>query len=152
MLRDSDNSKNHYKRVAEADGGDESGLGMFDEEDHEIDGSHFVQLGLPTSPVTTLKSITFGSVQAGEQAKIYVSNALGDLGTLFATITTDATVDVSGLPAGSFINISGGGAGGADILIDSLVVDLQVPDGGTTLVMLGGALTVVGIVRRKLVA
>lgn len=129
-------------------GGDENGLGLAAGVDHEIDGSHFVQLTIPTTPGTHFKTISLGSVQRGELAKIYFSTTLGSLGTQIGTVSADGTFDVSALGHG-YIGISGGGTGGANVLLDSLVVE-TVPDGGTTLALLGTALTGLASVRRKL--
>ena len=63
-------------------GGDESGLGLANEYDHEIESNQFVQLNL-TNLVTagmTNGDLTIGSVQSGEGYSICTSSALGTLG------------------------------------------------------------------------
>ena len=132
-------------------GGDETGLGLTAEADHEIDGSHFLQLTVPTSPATSLKLIFLGSVQPGEMANIYYSTVLGILGSPIGTVSGDGSFDISGVLPG-YIGIQGGGTGGANVLLDSLVVTTGVPDSGSTLALLGVGLSCVGLLRRKLVA
>jgi hypothetical protein len=134
---------------AKNQGGDETGLGLTDEEDHEIDGSHFLQLTVPTSPVTSLKLIFLGSVQSGELAKIYFSSTLGTLGSQIGTVSSDGSFDISALGPG-YIGITGGGTGGANVLLNSLTVE-TVPDCGSTVALLGAGLTCIGMLRRKLV-
>ena len=131
-------------------GGDENGLGIAAEDDHEIDGRHFIQLTVPTTPGTHFKTISLGSVQPGELAKIYFSTTLGVLGNPVAggVVSADGTFDVSHLGPG-YIGISGGGTGGADVLLDSLVVE-TIPDGGATAVLLGSAMTCFAVLRKKL--
>jgi len=135
---------------AKSSGGDETGLGLVGTADHEITGRTFIQLTMPTVPLSSLKFIFLGSVQQGELANIYFSPVPGVLGTKLGTVTSDSSFDISGLGAG-YLGISGGGKGGADVLLDSVTADVRVPDSGTTVAMLGCALAALGLVRRKLV-
>jgi hypothetical protein len=128
-------------------GGDETGLGIAGEVDHEIDGSHFLQLTLPTTPGSNLKMIFLGSVQQGELAKIYFSHTLGVLGSPIGQVSSDGSFDISSLGAG-YLGISGGGTGGADVLLDC--VTAPAPDAASTFALLGMGLTGLGLVRRKL--
>lgn len=128
----------------------ETGLGLTSDltGDHEITSGNFIQLGLPTSPVTSLTLVFLSSVQAGETATIYYSSTLGSLGSLIGTVTSDTSFDVSPYSTG-FIGIS---AGTGNVLLESLTVDARLPDGGSTVLLMGAALTAAGMIRRKLVA
>src|SRR4051812_31918800 len=81
---------------AKNDGGDETGLGLTAEADHEIDGTHFLQLTVPTTPATNLKLIFLGSVQPGEVANIFFSTTLGSLGVPIGSVSADQSFDISG--------------------------------------------------------
>ena len=134
---------------AKTGGGDETGLGLAGTSDNEITSSTFIQLTVPTVPVSSLQLLFLGSVQSGEMAQIYFSTTLGTLGSLIGTVNADGSFDVSGLGPG-YIGIAGGGTGGANVLLDS--VTATIPDGGTTVVLLGSSLTALGFMRRKLLA
>ena len=134
---------------AKTGGGDENGLGLLGTLDNEITPKTFIQLTVPTSPISSLKLIFLGSVQSGEIADIYFSPTLGSLGTLIGTVGSDGSFDISAIGPG-YIGITGGGTGGANVLLDS--VTATIPDGGTTVALLGSALTLLGVFRRKLVA
>lgn len=130
--------------------GGEIGLGLTSDPtaQNEISNGHFIQLGLPTSPVTSLSLVFLNSVQSGETATIYYSTTLGSLGSLIGTLTSDTSFDVSAYSTG-FIGIS---AGTGNVLLESLTVDARLPDGGSTVLLMGAALTAAGMIRRKLVA
>lgn len=72
-------------------GGDESGLGINNENDHEIDTAQFIQLDLTSLADAGITSgdLTIGSVQSGEGYGIYTSNKPGKLGALELTGTLD---------------------------------------------------------------
>lgn len=74
-------------------GGDESGLGINKEDDHEIDTSHFIQLDLTNLADLGITSgdLTIGSVQKGEGYAIYDSSKIGVPGGLQLTGTLDET-------------------------------------------------------------
>jgi hypothetical protein len=130
-------------------GGDETGLGLTGTADNEITPTTWISLTVPTG--YSLNLVFLGSVQAGEKAFIYSGTTAGAQTTLLHTSVGDDSFDVSGVTG--FITIIGGGPGGANVLLDSVTASTpNVPDGGTTLALLGGALTVLGLVRRKLVA
>ena len=135
-------------------GGDENGLGLQNTQDHEITGNTMIQLTLPTAPPSNLQLVIIGSVQSGEKASVYWSPTAGSLlgSTLIGSLTgVDGSVNVAGYNTG-FISIVGGGSGGANVLLDSVSAIVNVPDGGTTVALLGGALTALGFIRRKMVA
>jgi hypothetical protein len=137
---------------AKNQGGDETGLGIAAEEDHEIDGNSFIQITVPTAPGSNLKTITLGSVQPGELARIFFSTTLGTLGTLQGVLTSDNPFDISSFGPG-YIGIAGGGTGGADVLLDTLTAEvITVPDGSSTVTLLGIGLTGVALIRRRVIA
>ena len=122
--------------------------------DHEINTTNFVQLTLPTSPASTFTMVLLASVQQGEQALVYWSATSGTLGTtLIGTITNaDGSIDVSAYQTG-FIGIT---AGAANILLESATFTTErstgegVPDGGSTVSLLGFASLGLVALRRKL--
>lgn len=130
--------------------GGEIGLGLTSDTSlqNEITIGHFIQLGLPTSPVSTLNLTFLSSIQRGETAFIYYSTTLGSLGSKIATLTADGSYDVSAYATG-YIGIT---AGSGNVLLESISVDAKLPDGGSTMLLMGSALTVAGLIRRKLVA
>ena len=134
---------------AKMEGGDENGLGIASDPDHEINPNTFVQLQVPTSPISTLHLVFLGSVQPGESALVYWSTTQGLLGsTLIGSVTGDGFVDISGYNMDGYIGIT---AGTGNVLIDGVTATADVPDSGTTVAMLGCALTALGLARRKLV-
>jgi hypothetical protein len=132
---------------AKQEGGDENGLGITSDSDHEINANNFVQLNLATTPLSSLSLIFLGSVQSGESATIYYSSVLGTLGTLLGTVTADGSFAIPTADTTGYIGVS---AGSGNVLIDS--VTGNVPDGGTTIMLLGGALMGLGLIKRKLSA
>jgi hypothetical protein len=130
-------------------GGDEIGLGINSDPtgDHEIWGSTYIQLLSSTSGGFDVTGISLGSVTGSDVAKIYFSSSLGTLGTLIGTYTTDTTFSVASADQNGYINIA---VGGGNILLGA--VTGTVPDGGSTVALLGLGLTAVGLLRRKLAA
>ena len=137
-------------------GGDENGLGIASDPtaDNEIWGTTFIQLhangGLPTI------SVTLGSTTDGEVANIYYSATLGTLGTLIGSLSADGDFSILSAYQNGYIGIQAGGStasGVPNVLLDSATLDIpSAPDGGTTIALLGAALTAAGMIRRKLVA
>ena len=133
----------------------ETGLGLAnDTVDHEILPGSFIQLDLasllPKGSVLTL--LVTGSIQAGESAEVFLGTTSGTIGS-----TPVAGNGVSGARESFNITATTGfldiTAGAGNILLDSVtVVTPNVPDGGTTIVLLGGAITALGLIRRKLMA
>ena len=130
--------------------GGESGLGLTSDTSgqNEITVGHFIQLGLPTTPITTLSLVFLTSITSGERADVYFSNTKGTLGGLIGSVTSNTSFDVSAYTSG-YIGIS---AGIGNVLVESLTADLRTPDGGSTMLLMGSALTAIGLIRRKLVA
>ena len=135
----------------------ETGLGLLNDPsgEHEITVGSFIQLTVPPSPPgSVLNLIIAGSVQSGESAVVSFNLAPGTLGggvpiTGTAGPGPDQTMFTISSGAG-FIDIT---AGSGNVLLDSATVTVpQIPDGGMTVAMLGGALTLLGFARRKLVA
>jgi hypothetical protein len=136
----------------------ETGLGLAnDSAAHEILPGSFVQLDLGTlaPPGSTLTLVVTGSIQSGESAEVFHGTTSGTLGGSTTGITAGSvsgeqqSYTITGLTTG-FLDIT---AGAGNILLDSVtVVTPNVPDGGTTIVLLGGAITALGLIRRKLMA
>ncbi len=131
-------------------GGTETGLGTTTDPtgQHEIISTNFVQLTLPTTPPSNFSLVLLTSVQPGEQAKVFFTTTPGTLAgaTLIGTVT-DADGKIS-IPAGDqtgFIDIT---AGAANVLLESATFTTTVPDGGSTVALLGVALTAVEGARR----
>ena len=131
-------------------GGDETGLGVIPATDFEINPTIGLTILVPSGG---LLSLSIGSVQATEAATIFWGTTFGATTFGLPLVTANGPVNVSSIPAGDYITIYGSGIAGQNVLLDSVVANgPSVPDGGTTLAMLGGALTMVGLIRRKLVA
>lgn len=141
---------------AKDEGSDEQGLGIVSDPtgNNEIWGSSFIQLfaagGLPTI------NLTFGSTDNGEIANIYFSPTLGTLGTLIGSVNSNTTFDIASIYQHGYIGVAAGGAtssGVPNVLLGSATVNTpSAPDGGTTIALLGAALSAAGMMRRKLVA
>lgn len=108
-------------------GGDESGLGINYENDHEIDTSQFIQLNLSNLANLGITSgdLSIGSVQSGEGYAIYDSNKVGSLGSLQLTGTLDETpFSISWSATDPIIGVTAyvpkGGNYDADVLLMSL--------------------------------
>ncbi len=134
---------------AKSAGASETGLGMTKDADHEITSAAWVQLDVSQLLGSSLATIFLSSVQSGETAKIWFSDASGTLGTLISTIAADGSLDITSYLSHRYIDVT---AGSGNVLIASLAATApsRVPDGGTTVAMLGGALTALGLIRRKL--
>ncbi len=138
----------------------ESGLGLTGDPsgDNEIWAGEFIQLLSATgSSSFAISSISLDSTTAGEIANIYFSTVQGTLGILIGSVSSDTSFAISSIYQNGFIGVGAGGIGGggtgskaSNVLIGS--VTGYVPDGGTTVAMLGGAITALGLIRRKLVA
>lgn len=108
-------------------GGDESGLGISNEDDHEIDTTQFIQLDLANLANAGITSgdLSIGSVQSGEGYGIYTSSKLGSLGALGLTGTLDETpFSISWSAADPFVGVTAyvprNGNYDADVLLMSL--------------------------------
>jgi hypothetical protein len=140
---------------AKNDGVGEQGLGIAsDPLDHEINPTAYVQLFTTTTPASSLTSLLLGSVQAGEIANIYVSSTLGSLGSFVGTVTSDTTFDISSY-IGEYVGVTASGSspdGLPNVLLGTVTGTVGVPDGGTTVMLLGGALMGLGLLKRKFLA
>lgn len=136
-------------------GAGETGLGLARDPsgDNEITTDDFIQLTVPTTPTSTFNLALLSSVQQGEQALVYFTTTSGSLtgATLIGTITNaDGSVTIPNSDQTGFIDIT---AGSANVLLESATFTSNrttVPDSGTTAVLLGCALSGLGVVRRWL--
>ena len=130
----------------------ETGLGMVVDSgnDHEIDPAHFIQLDMSNLKGTASSSLWLGSVQSGESGVVYATMTPGSLvgATAIGTLTSDGSLNItSWVNAGDFIDIT---AGSQNVVISSLTATSRdVPDTGSTVLLLGAALSGLGLVRRK---
>jgi len=131
-------------------GGTETGLGTVSDPtgQHEITTANFVQLTLPTTPPSNFSMVLLTSVQTGESAKVFFTTTPGTLAgaTLIGTVS-DANGSIS-IPAGDqtgFIDVT---AGAANVLLEGAEITITVPDGGSTVALLGVALAAVEGARR----
>jgi hypothetical protein len=130
-------------------GGDETGLGLTSDKtgDNEITPGTYIQiLGLSGF---TLTSLAIGSDTPPDGAVLYYSSTSG-LGGLhvIGSYSSDQTVSLSAY-AGDYITI---GASAGNVLLDGVVGFQSVPDGGSTVLLLGSVLTGLGLIKRKLMA
>lgn len=132
-------------------GGDEVGLGLTHDPStqNEITTDDFIQLTLPTTPPSTATMALLASVQVGEQALVFFNTVPGTLAgaVLIGTITNaDGSVTIPAGDQTGFIDVT---AGAGNVLLAGFTVTTpSVPDGGTTLMLLGSALGGLGLVRR----
>ena len=131
-------------------GGTETGLGTTSDPSgqHEIVTTNFVQLTLPTAPPANFSMVLLTSVQTGESAQVFFTTTPGTLtgATLIGTVS-NANGSIS-IPAGDqtgFIDIT---AGAVNVLLAGAHITTSVPDGGSTVALLGIALTAVEGARR----
>lgn len=130
----------------------EQGLGIVSDPsgNNEIWGATFIQLfalgGLPTL------NITLGSTDGGEIANIYYSTTLGTLGSLIGSVNSDTTFDIANAYQNGYLSVVAGGQNSSEnpnVLLGTATVNTT-PDGGTTIALLGAAITAAGMIRRKL--
>ena len=133
------------------DGGNENGLGLNIDPDHEISITNFVQLDMSQVWATNPTSLTMsiGSVQQGEGWSLYTSNVLGSLGTLLFSGTTDApnTFPVFPIPNGfQYLSVT---ASHNNVLLSTLdTKGVSVPE-PTTMLILGSSLAMAAMRRRQ---
>jgi hypothetical protein len=130
-------------------GAGETGLGINSDPSgqHEIYGSTFIQL-LSNPSVFAVSSVSFNSVTGGEIANVYYSAVLGSLGILIGTTSSNSTFLINSIYQNGYIGVA---SGAGNVLLAS-ATGTAVPDGGTTVAMLGGVLAAIGMIRRKLFA
>jgi hypothetical protein len=136
--------------------GNENGLGLVNDPaiQYEITPGSFIQIGLPTTPASLVNLVLLESITLQESATVWWSTTLGSLGVQIGTVaaTADGTANFA-LPAAYVTGFLGVSAGSGNVLLGSLdVTPRGTPDGGTTMILLGSALTAAGMIRRKLVA
>jgi hypothetical protein len=130
---------------SKSSGPGETGLGIASDIDHEINGNNFVQVKAINGFI--LDSLIFlGSVQQGETATIWYSLVQGVLGVQIGSLAADGSFSIAGY-TGGYIGVS---AGKGNVILES--VSGHVPDGASTMLLLGSALTGLGLLKRKLVA
>ena len=147
-------SQNHATALfGKNDGGDENGLGIANESDHEIGVSpEFVQINIQQLLATNLTSLTMtiSSVQVGEGFDIYGSNTLGTRGTSLlasgGSSLDNTPFSISPIPSGfEYLSIQ---ASAGDVLLTNLTAQsVSVPEPATML-LLGTGLTAFGFGKR----
>jgi hypothetical protein len=130
-------------------GGDENGLGLTSDptHDNEITAGTYVQIfGLNGFDIT---SISIGSDTPPDGAAVYWSSTAGTGALhLIGDYSADGTVNLSAY-AGDYITV---GATAGNVLLDGAIGVQTVPDGGSTVLLLGSVLTGLGLIKRKLMA
>jgi hypothetical protein len=139
---------------AKSTGGGEIGLGIASDPagQHEIYGSTFVQLLGTSSELIT--SLFTENNNDQDLAFIYASTTLGTLGTLLTPIAVNGPFVIpTAYQDGFYIGIANGYPGG-NTWVGATVVNTvsTVPDGGSTVLLLGSVLTGIGLIKRKLMA
>ena len=136
---------------AKNDGPGETGLGITSDPtgDHEIWGQTFVQILSSTSGGFDVTSINLGSVQSPDIAGIYFSAVQGVLGVQIGSILADGSFAIASQYQNGYIGVA---AVPGNVVLGAVTGFSSVPDGGTTVAMLGLGLTAVGLIRRKLSA
>lgn len=115
-------------------GGDESGLGISSEGDHEIDTTQFIQLDLASLANAGITSgdLSIGSVQSGEGYGIYTSSKLGSLGALELNGTLDETpFSISWSAADPFVGVTANVPQNGNCDADVLLMSLSTPNDPT---------------------
>lgn len=131
----------------------ETGLGMVDDSggDHEIDQSHWITIStsvLGGPPTAALADSQLGSVQMGEDGAVFGSNTLGVKGIQLGYTTVDGGVIDISTWAKSWKYLSFGISSTAtNPLANVLIMNVSanVPDSGTTALLLGLGLLGMGL-------
>ena len=124
------------------DGGDENGLGMRNDSDHEISGSNIVRIALPTG--LTGVSFKMNSSTDGEGWAVYGSNSATTGYALLASGTDESSHT---LATDSFYYFVATGGHGNNVLLASLSAS-PVPLPGAAL-MFGSGLIGLGMLSRR---
>ena len=99
-----------------------------------------------------MNSISFGSTTGGEIADIYFSTTLGALGTLIGAVTSNTTFAIPLADQGGYIGVASPNGNVLFASATGVNNTVGVPDGASTVAMLGGSMMVLGLSRRKLKA
>ncbi len=154
-----DDSNHHVSLFAKCCSFDETGLGIKNENDHEISNDFYVQLDLGSIIDAGIKnlSLTFQSVQSGEGYAVYGSNTLGSMGSklLLSGSLDRAAVSLPQLGPYKYVSITamgGNDCSPSDILISSAASTTlsvsSVPE-PATYAMMGCGMLLLGCARRK---
>ncbi|MEO6870610.1 MAG: VPDSG-CTERM sorting domain-containing protein [Chthoniobacterales bacterium] len=118
----------------------------------EIGANTFIQLTVPTSPVSNIDFVSIGDIENGESALVYFTHTAGSLSgaTLLGTLTADGSVTIGSLFQNGFIDITAGA--GSSVLLTEVQISAVhgVPDAGSTASLLGMGLIGLTALRRKL--
>jgi hypothetical protein len=134
----------------------ESGLGLANDPSgqHEITKGSFVQLDISQLAAKgfTSASIFVNSVQPGESWDLFASNTLGKLGTLEISNSQVANkaVSISSWLKFKYISLTAHFKGQDNVLLGQITAGKSVPDSGSTVTLLFGALCGLGFLRSKL--
>ncbi len=130
-------------------GGNEVGLGIASDSDHEINTTSFIQLLVPTSPPSNFDLVLSGSVQSGESFNVFFSSVLGTLGVVpIGTLNSDGSLVIGPAFQNGYIGITAGS--GNVLLAGADFSPRAVPDAGFTASLLGLGLVGLAVLRRKL--
>lgn len=136
----------------------ETGLGIANPNDvgldNEIDNAHFVQLDLSEIQAALAAGVGIGSVQLHEDGAIYGSDTAGSIGTELAYVTSNGSINILPWLTGyKYINVGVAQEATlqtANVVLTSLTADMpNVPDGGSTVMLLGMALSGMGLFFRR---
>ena len=114
------------------DAGDEHGLGIASDGDHEIDTNHYIQLDLSQLQAAGMLNaqIQIGSMQAGEPSAVYGSNTLGSLGTQVGTMATtvdNTFVAIPGFPTYRYYSVKANAAAPANVTLEAISFNCTLP-------------------------
>ena len=126
-------------------GGNENGLGLASDGDHEINSSTYIQLDLKQliDGGAVNPQIVIGSVQVGEGYNIYGSATPGSIGTLLASGNTDNTpFALPGYPTYRYVSVR---ASAVNVLLSS--VSASVSCGCTITIAPGCLVSIAGTIR-----
>jgi hypothetical protein len=134
----------------------ESGLGLANDPSgqHEITKGSFVQLDISQLAAKGFASasIFVNSVQPGESWDLFASNTLGKLGTLEISNSQVANkaVSISSWLKFKYISLTAHFKGQDNVLLGQMTAGKSVPDGGSTVMLLFGALGGLAFLRSML--
>jgi hypothetical protein len=142
---------------AKNEGAGEAGLGTLSDSEHEINAQNYVQLGVAVNPGLVITKLFFGSIQTAtldESVDIYYSTTLGSIGTLIGMVSAAGSSVTNSFDVSGFGYTSGyfgitAGTGNIE-LAGATVNAATLPDAASTAVLLGGSLSAIAVLRRRI--